>query len=63
MEANVSQFKKMYLNMIRKHPFLQFTKYIHNSALQDGGEFYFSDMYCDRDLSPEARKHEVLWGN
>ena len=30
--------------------------------LQVGGELYFSDIYADRNLSPEARKHEVLWG-
>ena len=37
--------------------------YLHHCVLQEGGEFYFSDMYCDRDLPEEARKHEVLWGN
>lgn len=31
-------------------------------VLKVGGELYFSDMYCDRDLPESARKHEVLWG-
>ena len=26
------------------------------------GEFYFSDVYCDRRLSKEARNHDVLIG-
>lgn len=29
-------------------------------VLRTGGEFYFSDVYADRRLSEEARKHEVL---
>lgn len=28
-------------------------------ALTPGGEFYFSDMYCDRRLSEDARKNKV----
>lgn len=28
-------------------------------ALAPGGEFYFSDVYCDRRMPEEARKHEV----
>lgn len=31
-------------------------------VLADGGEFYFSDVYADRRLPEEVRKHEVLWG-
>jgi len=31
-------------------------------ALKDGGEMYFSDVYCDRRLSEEVRAHKVLWG-
>ncbi|KAH9250935.1 hypothetical protein BASA81_011323 [Batrachochytrium salamandrivorans] len=31
-------------------------------ALKFGGEAYFSDVYCDRRLSDEARAHQVLWG-
>ncbi|KAL5015819.1 hypothetical protein ScPMuIL_005408 [Solemya velum] len=31
-------------------------------VLKVGGELYFSDVYCDRELDPEVRKHEVLWG-
>ena len=31
-------------------------------VLADGGEFYFSDVYCDRRLPESVRKHEVLWG-
>ena len=30
--------------------------------LKEGGEFYFSDVYCDRRLSEEIRSHEVLVG-
>ena len=30
--------------------------------LKEGGEFYFSDVYCDRRLSEEIRNHEVLVG-
>eukprot|EP01083_Nonionella_stella_P213829 770878_1 len=30
--------------------------------LREGGEFYFSDVYCDRRLSEEIRNHEVLVG-
>eukprot|EP01061_Rhynchopus_euleeides_P011160 TRINITY_DN20726_c0_g2_i1.p1 TRINITY_DN20726_c0_g2~~TRINITY_DN20726_c0_g2_i1.p1 ORF type:complete len:398 (+),score=201.56 TRINITY_DN20726_c0_g2_i1:75-1196(+) len=31
-------------------------------ALKVGGEFYFSDVYCDRRLPQEVKDHEVLWG-
>jgi len=31
-------------------------------ALKEGGEFYFSDIYCDRRLPEAVQKHEVLWG-
>lgn len=31
-------------------------------VLKVGGEFYFSDIYADRDLPPEVRKNKVLWG-
>lgn len=31
-------------------------------VLKEGGEVYFSDVYCDRRLPEEVRKHEVLWG-
>ena len=30
--------------------------------MKEGGEFYFSDVYCDRRLSEEIRNHEVLVG-
>ena len=35
---------------------------LHHSFLQPGGELYFSDVYADRELSEDVRKHEVLWG-
>jgi arsenite methyltransferase len=31
-------------------------------ALADGGEFYFSDVYCDRRLPEDLRSHEILLG-
>ena len=31
-------------------------------VLADGGEFYFSDVYCDRRLPQHVREHEVLYG-
>lgn len=31
-------------------------------ALTQGGEMYFSDVYCDRRLPAAIRKHEVLLG-
>ncbi|XP_031570586.1 arsenite methyltransferase-like isoform X2 [Actinia tenebrosa] len=31
-------------------------------VLKEGGELYFSDVYADRHLSDDIRKHEVLWG-
>ncbi|XP_048249198.1 arsenite methyltransferase-like isoform X1 [Haliotis rufescens] len=31
-------------------------------VLKEGGELYFSDVYCDRDVPDSARKHEILWG-
>lgn len=31
-------------------------------ALREGGEFHFSDVYCDRRLPDAVRKHEVLLG-
>lgn len=31
-------------------------------VLAPGGEFYFSDVYCDRRLPEEVRNDEVLWG-
>jgi hypothetical protein len=34
----------------------------HNRALAPGGEFYFSDVYCDRRLPESVRRHGVLWG-
>lgn len=30
--------------------------------LRPGGEFYFSDVYADRRLAPELRRHPVLYG-
>ena len=32
------------------------------SALQNGGEMYFSDMYADRPVPPELSKNKILWG-
>ncbi len=32
------------------------------NILRDGGEFYFSDVYCNRRLSKEIREHKVLHG-
>lgn len=32
------------------------------NALKTGGEFHFSDVYCDRRLSDAVRSHEVLYG-
>ena len=29
---------------------------------REGGEFYFSDIYADRELEDSVRKDEVLWG-
>ena len=31
-------------------------------ALAVGGEFHFSDVYADRRLPEQVRKHELLWG-
>lgn len=31
-------------------------------VLKEGGELYFSDVYCNKDLDASVRKHEVLWG-
>lgn len=31
-------------------------------ALKNGGEFYFSDVYCDRRLPDNIRKHDVMLG-
>eukprot|EP00756_Hemistasia_phaeocysticola_P005183 Hpha_TRINITY_DN13209_c0_g3::TRINITY_DN13209_c0_g3_i1::g.154783::m.154783 len=31
-------------------------------ALREGGELYFSDVYCDRRVPKEAQENEVLWG-
>ncbi|XP_052099829.1 arsenite methyltransferase-like [Mytilus californianus] len=31
-------------------------------VLKEGGELYFSDVYCDRNLDDSVRKHETLWG-
>lgn len=30
--------------------------------LKEGGEFYFSDVFCDRRLSEDLRKNEMLYG-
>ncbi|XP_046349667.1 arsenite methyltransferase-like [Haliotis rufescens] len=30
-------------------------------VLKDGGELYFSDVYCNKDLPEEVRKNEYLW--
>lgn len=32
------------------------------AALKVGGEFYFSDVYCDRRLPQHVQEHKVLWG-
>lgn len=32
------------------------------SVLKEGGEFYFSDVYCDRRLPEHVRNHDVLLG-
>lgn len=32
------------------------------NVLKNGGEFYFSDVYCDRRLPEHVRKHELLYG-
>ncbi len=32
------------------------------NALKNGGEFHFSDVYCDRRLPENIRKHELLYG-
>ena len=31
-------------------------------ALKEGGEFHFSDVYCDRRLPSNVRSHELLFG-
>jgi SAM-dependent methyltransferase len=31
-------------------------------ALREGGEFYFSDVYCDRRLPQAVREHDVMLG-
>ncbi|XP_039271361.2 arsenite methyltransferase-like [Styela clava] len=31
-------------------------------VLKNGGEFYFSDMYSDREPTEEMKNNEVLWG-
>jgi arsenite methyltransferase len=31
-------------------------------VLKPGGEFHFSDVYCDRRLADEVKNHSVLWG-
>ena len=31
-------------------------------SLREGGEFYFSDVYCDRRLPKSVTSHKVLWG-
>lgn len=31
-------------------------------VLKEGGELYFSDVYCDRRLPTEVQRHQVLWG-
>ncbi|KAL5016002.1 hypothetical protein ScPMuIL_005591 [Solemya velum] len=33
-----------------------------SKVLKVGGELYFSDVFCDRVLDPEVRKHAVMWG-
>jgi arsenite methyltransferase len=33
-----------------------------SKILKEGGEFYFSDVYCDRRLPEEVQKHELLYG-
>ncbi|XP_018520132.1 arsenite methyltransferase [Lates calcarifer] len=32
------------------------------SVLKDGGELYFSDVYCSGRLTEEIKTHKVLWG-
>lgn len=36
-------------------------KSVYN-VLDNGGEFYFSDVYVDRRLPEKVRQHELLWG-
>lgn len=32
------------------------------NVLKAGGEFYFSDVYCDRRLPEKVRQHKILFG-
>jgi len=32
-------------------------------VLKSGGELYFSDVYCDRDLEDSIRNHRLLWSS
>ncbi|XP_049575914.1 arsenite methyltransferase [Syngnathus scovelli] len=32
------------------------------SVLKDGGELYFSDIYCNGRLPEEIKNHKILWG-
>uniref|UniRef100_A0A1A7YV31 Arsenite methyltransferase n=1 Tax=Iconisemion striatum TaxID=60296 RepID=A0A1A7YV31_9TELE len=32
------------------------------SVLKEGGELYFSDIYCSGQLPEEIRNHKVMWG-
>ena len=32
------------------------------NLLKEGGSFYFSDVYCDRRLEENVKKHKILWG-
>uniref|UniRef100_A0A1A8MH38 Arsenite methyltransferase n=1 Tax=Nothobranchius pienaari TaxID=704102 RepID=A0A1A8MH38_9TELE len=32
------------------------------SVLKEGGELYFSDIYCSGQLTEEIRNHKVMWG-
>lgn len=40
---------------------LQVLKSVY-SVLKEGGEFHFSDVYCDRRLPENVTKHKVLYG-
>lgn len=35
---------------------------ISNFIFQVGGELYFSDVYADKVVPEELRKHSTLWG-
>ena len=60
LQLNNSNLKIIFFVIIIK--LMTGTYKISNFIFQVGGELYFSDVYADKVVPEELRKHSTLWG-